>query len=113
MSRIPVRRGVSVVALLTGPSAAKGIPHVTGVRTIDGEEVFADLVVDATALVAACPLHAHWLDGEPITDVLSMGGIIDRYRRFVVDGVPVATGIVSGRHSASGPRTITTLTANA
>lgn len=24
-----------------------------------------------------------------------MGGIIDRYRRFVVDGVPVATGIVS------------------
>jgi hypothetical protein len=42
-----------------------------------------------------CPLHAHWLDGEPITDVLPMGGILDRYRRFVVDGVPVATGIVS------------------
>ena len=183
---LPVRRGVSVVGLLTGPSATKGIPHVTGVRTIDGEQVFADLVVDAmgrrsklpdwleaigarrpieeaedsgfiyytrffrsttgvvppchagslltyfhsfalltvpgdtgtwsvtvyissgdqalkklrdakhwTALVAACPLHAHWLDGEPITDVLSMGGIIDRYRRFVVDGVPVTTGIVS------------------
>ena len=183
---LPVRRGVSVVGLLTGPSARKGIPHVTGIRTIDGEEVFADLVVDAmgrrsklpnwleaigarrpmeeaedsgfiyytryfrsttgvlppcrtaklltyfhsfalltlpgdtgtwsvtvyissgdqalkklrdpkhwTTLVAACPLHAHWLDGEPITDVLSMGGIIDRYRRFVVDGVPVATGIVS------------------
>jgi flavin-dependent dehydrogenase len=35
------------------------------------------------------------LDGEPITDVLPMGGIIDRYRRFVVDGVPVATGIVN------------------
>ena len=48
-----------------------------------------------TALVAACPWHAHWLDGEPITDVLTMGGILDRYRRFVVDGVPVATGIVS------------------
>ena len=48
-----------------------------------------------TALIAACPLHAHWLDGEPITDVLSMGGVIDRYRRFVVDGVPVATGIIS------------------
>ena len=47
------------------------------------------------ALVAACPLHAHWLDGEPITDVLSMAGTIDRYRRFVVDGVPVATGIIS------------------
>jgi len=182
---IPIRRGVSVVGLLTGNSAANGIPHVTGVRTIDGEEVFADLIIDAmgrrsnlpnwleaigarrpieeaedsgfiyytrffrsgtgvmpayraelltyfhsfsfltlpgdagtwgvtvvisssdpalkklrnpkqwTALVAACPLHAHWLDGEPITDVLSMGGTIDRYRRFVVDGVPVATGIIS------------------
>jgi 2-polyprenyl-6-methoxyphenol hydroxylase-like FAD-dependent oxidoreductase len=182
---IPVRRGVSVGGLLTGPSAASGIPHVTGLRTVDGEEVSVDLVVDAmgrhskipdwletigarrpieeaeisgfiyytryfrsrtgavpsccsalqtyfhsfslltlpsdaatwsvtvfissddralkklrdpkhwTALVAACPLHAHWLDGEPITDVLTMGGILDRYRRFVVAGVPVATGIVS------------------
>ena len=182
---VPVRRGASVVALLTGPPAAQGIPHVTGVRTGDGEEVSADLIVDAmgrrsklpnwleaigarrpieeaedlgfiyhtrffrsgtgmmpayradlltffhsfsiltlpgdastwsvtvyvssgdsalkklhepkywTALVAACPLHAHWLDGEPITDVLSMGGTLDRYRRFVVDGVPVATGIIS------------------
>ncbi len=184
-SLVPVRRGISIVGLLTGPSAAKGIPHVTGVRTTEGEEVHADLVVDAmgrgsrlpdwlkaigarppveeaedsgfiyytrffrsttglvppfrsalltyfhsfsiltlpgdsstwsvtvyistgdqrlkklrdpkhwTALVAACPLHAHWLDGQPITDVLSMGGVIDRYRRFVVDDVPVATGIVS------------------
>ena len=182
---IPVRRGVSVGGLLTGPSAVKGIPHVTGVRIVDGEEFSADLTVDAmgrhsklpiwleaigarrlieeaeisgfiyytryfrsptgvvplyrtalqtffhsfslltlpgdtdtwsvtvfitsddralkklrdpehwTALVAACPLHAHWLDGEPITDVLPMGGILDRYRRFVVDDVPVATGIVS------------------
>jgi 2-polyprenyl-6-methoxyphenol hydroxylase-like FAD-dependent oxidoreductase len=182
---LPVRRGAGVVGLLTGPSAAMGIPHVTGVRTMEGEAVFADLIIDAmgrgsklpnwleaigarrpleeaedagfiyytrffrsrtgllpacrtalltyfhsfsivtlpgdagtwsvtvsissddqalktlrdpkhwTALVAACPLQAHWLDGEPITDVLPMGGTIDRYRRFVVDGVPVATGIVS------------------
>ena len=48
-----------------------------------------------TALIAACPAHAHWLNGEPLTDVLAMGGIADRYRRFVVDGAPVATGIVS------------------
>jgi 2-polyprenyl-6-methoxyphenol hydroxylase-like FAD-dependent oxidoreductase len=47
-----------------------------------------------TALVRACPQHAHWLDGEPITDVLAMGGVTNRYRRFVVDGAPVATGIV-------------------
>jgi 2-polyprenyl-6-methoxyphenol hydroxylase-like FAD-dependent oxidoreductase len=182
---LPVVRGVSIGQLLTGPSAAKGIPHVTGVRTMDGEEFSADLVVDAmgrrsklpdwleaigarrpieeaeesgfiyytryfrsttggvpawragllthfhsfslltlpgdsqtwsatvfffsgdpalkalrdskrwTSLFAACPLHAQWLNGEPITDVLAMGGIADRYRRFVVDGAPVATGIVS------------------
>ncbi|MBV8213672.1 MAG: FAD-dependent monooxygenase [Verrucomicrobia bacterium] len=182
---VTVRRGAAVEGLRTGRSAANGIPHVTGVRTIDGEEISADLVIDAmgrrsnlpnwleaigarrpieeaedsgfiyytrffrsrtgamppyrtelltyfdsfsfltlpgdagtwgvtlvisssdpvlkklrnpkqwTALIAACPLHAHLLDGDPITDVLSMGGTIDRYRRFVVDDVPVATGIVS------------------
>jgi 2-polyprenyl-6-methoxyphenol hydroxylase-like FAD-dependent oxidoreductase len=48
-----------------------------------------------TAVVAACPRHAQWLDGEPTTDVLPMGGIVDRYRRFRVDDKPVATGIAS------------------
>ena len=48
-----------------------------------------------TKVVKACPLHAHWLDGEPITEVLPMGGILDRYRRFVVDGEPVATGFAA------------------
>ncbi|MBV8813436.1 MAG: FAD-dependent oxidoreductase [Verrucomicrobia bacterium] len=182
---ISVRRGASVAGLLTGRSAANGIPHITGVRTLDGEDLSADLVIDAMgrasklpnwleaigarrpieeaedsgfiyytrffrsgtgvmpayrslvqtyfhsfsllilpgdagtwsvtvvissgdpvlknlrnpkywgALIAACPLHAHWLDGEPITDVVSMAGTIDRYRRFVQDGAPVATGIIS------------------
>jgi len=183
---VPVRRGVSVAGLLTGSPAANGIPHVTGVRTVDGQEVSAELVIDATgrrselpgwlkaigarrpieeaedsgfiyytrffrsktgvipafraplltyfdsfsvltlpgdagtwsvtlfisssdkalkkfrdpkhwtALVAACPLHAHWLDGQPITGVLPMAaGTTDRCRRFVTDGVPVATGIVT------------------
>ena len=48
-----------------------------------------------TALVAACPRHAQWLDGESTTDVLAMGGIVDRYRRFRVDHKPVATGVAS------------------
>lgn len=48
-----------------------------------------------TNAVRAHPLHAHWLDGEPITDVLAMGGIVDRYRRFVVNGTPVATGFAT------------------
>ena len=32
------------------------------------------------ALVRACPRHAHWLDGEPITGMLPMGGVMDRLR---------------------------------
>jgi 2-polyprenyl-6-methoxyphenol hydroxylase-like FAD-dependent oxidoreductase len=48
-----------------------------------------------TKVVKACPLQAHWLDGTPTTDVLPMAGILDRYRRFVVDGHPVATGFAS------------------
>jgi 2-polyprenyl-6-methoxyphenol hydroxylase-like FAD-dependent oxidoreductase len=48
-----------------------------------------------TTLVAACPLHAHLIDGSPITDVVALGGVLDRYRRFVVDGAPTATGVVA------------------
>ncbi len=46
-------------------------------------------------VVRACPLHAHWLDGEPVSGVEVMGSILDRYRRFVVDGEPVATGFAA------------------
>ena len=48
-----------------------------------------------TALLAACPLHAHLLDGTPLTDLVSLGGILDRRRRFVVDGAPVVTGLLA------------------
>jgi len=46
-----------------------------------------------TAVVRACPAHAQWLEGEPISDLIAMGGIVDRYRRFVVDGRPLVTGV--------------------
>ncbi len=46
-----------------------------------------------TAVIRACPAHAHWLEGEPISDLIAMGGILDRYRRLVVGGKPVATGV--------------------
>jgi 2-polyprenyl-6-methoxyphenol hydroxylase-like FAD-dependent oxidoreductase len=182
--RLEVRRGVAVTELLAG-AGANGIPHVSGVRTDDGGELKADLVVDAMgrrsalpqwlkqigcapvheeaedcgfiyygrffessngsvpepigplllplgscsiltlpsdrntwsvtlfiasgdqplkalrhedawmALVRSCPLQAHWLEGEPITGIDAMGGVIDRYRRFVVDGRPVVTGVAA------------------
>jgi 2-polyprenyl-6-methoxyphenol hydroxylase-like FAD-dependent oxidoreductase len=44
-----------------------------------------------SALLRACPAHAHWIDGEPITGVLPMAGVTDRYR----EPAPPATGVVS------------------
>ena len=48
-----------------------------------------------SAVIGACPLQAHWLDGEAITDIVVMAGILDRYRRYVVDDRPAATGVVA------------------
>ena len=44
--------------------------------------------------VGAFPHAAHWLEGEPISDVLVMAGVLDRRIRIVVDGQPVITGLV-------------------
>jgi 2-polyprenyl-6-methoxyphenol hydroxylase-like FAD-dependent oxidoreductase len=180
---ITIRRGTAVAGLRVGAEARAGTPHVDGVRLGAGNELGADLVVDAmgrrtklaewlaglgarpphvesedsgfvyytryftgpeqpvqigpplmalgsisvltlpgdndtwsitvfgasadtalrslkdperwTEVVRACPLQAHWLDGRPITDIVTMAGILDRYRRFVVDDRPVATGVVA------------------
>jgi len=78
---LPVRRGVSVVGLLTGPSAANGIPHVTGVRTMEGEEVSADLIIDAMGRGSKLP---NWLEAigarRPIEEAEDSGFIY--YTRF-------------------------------
>jgi len=180
---VTVRRGVRMAGLLPGTSAIPGVPHAGGVVTVSGEELPADLVVDAMGrrtpsaawlaglgapapaeesedrgfayysryfagparpqligpaitplgsfsllaldgdnstwsltvfalsrdtplkalrfpevfdrLVRACPLSAHWLDGRPLTGVLAMAGVLDRRRRFVVDGLPVVTGFAA------------------
>ena len=52
-------------------------------------------------VIEACPLHAHWLNGEPASDMISMAGVVDRHRRFVVDGIPCATGLLSVGDSSS------------
>src|SRR5690349_4527421 len=54
--RVRVRRGVAVAGLSTRPGA--GVPHVTGVRTTSGEELAADLVVDAMGRNSRLP---RWL----------------------------------------------------
>ena len=55
---VTIRRGVSVDALLTGPSAIDDVPHVAGVRTSNSDEIRSDLVVDATGRQSRSP---QWL----------------------------------------------------
>jgi 2-polyprenyl-6-methoxyphenol hydroxylase-like FAD-dependent oxidoreductase len=52
---VEVRRGVAVAGLISGASAQAGVPHVTGVRTKDGESIAADLVVDMSGRRSALP----------------------------------------------------------
>jgi 2-polyprenyl-6-methoxyphenol hydroxylase-like FAD-dependent oxidoreductase len=182
---VTVRRGVAIRGLTTGTSQVAGAPHVTGVVLADGEEVGADLVIDATgrrspttdwlaALGGPAPIeesedigflytgrfwrapdgvmpetrapglmpcgsislltipsdngtwsttiytvaddaalravrkpevfervwrsfpdHVQWLDGEPISDMATMSGAVDRSRHFVVDGAPIVTGMLT------------------
>lgn len=46
------------------------------------------------AALSLYPTAAHWADGDPLTPVEVIAGLEDRRRRFVVDGTPVATGVV-------------------
>jgi 2-polyprenyl-6-methoxyphenol hydroxylase-like FAD-dependent oxidoreductase len=184
---LEVRRGVAVKALVTDDVTTNGVRHMTGVRTDAGDELHADLVIDAAgrrsalpALLAdagartpreeledcgfvyygrhlrspsgelpalmsgvlspwgtistltlpcdngtwglgivasaqdpalralkdpdawmrvwrSLPLVAHWAEGEPIDggEVAVMARIQDRHRAFVVDGEPVATGVLA------------------
>lgn len=49
-----------------------------------------------SAALEQFPLVAHWADGEPLDDeVAVMAKIEDRHRSFMVDGLPVATGVVA------------------
>jgi 2-polyprenyl-6-methoxyphenol hydroxylase-like FAD-dependent oxidoreductase len=192
---VEVRRGVAIAGLVPGPAVLDGVVHVAGVRLEDGEEIAADLVIDATGrrsptgdwLVAiggqapveesedvgfsyagrffrstdgsvpehrapgltpcgsislltipsdngtwaatiytasddkpmrrvrdwdvfqrvwrSFPDHAHWLDGEPIGELESMSGAVDRSRRFVVDGRPIVTGMltIADAHACTNP----------
>jgi 2-polyprenyl-6-methoxyphenol hydroxylase-like FAD-dependent oxidoreductase len=45
-------------------------------------------------VVGACPLVAHWMQGEPEPDIAMMAKIEDRRRHYAIDGQPVATGVV-------------------
>ena len=87
---VTVRRGVAVAGVTTGTSGGAGVPHVTGVRTEAGEEIAADLVVDATGRRSPLP---HWLEAEPgrarPVEELEDSGFVYYGRHFrSADGLP-------------------------
>ena len=91
----PMLTAAGSMSLLTIPSdngtwslTLYGASDDTPLRRFRDPEVY-------DRVVRAFPLHAHWLDGEPISEVASMTGVVDRSRRYVVDRVPLATGIIS------------------
>ncbi|MEY2569568.1 MAG: hypothetical protein QOE35_4097 [Actinomycetota bacterium] len=45
-------------------------------------------------VLRAHPLHAHWAEGEPVTEVMPMAATVNTQRGFVIDDQPVATGLV-------------------
>jgi 2-polyprenyl-6-methoxyphenol hydroxylase-like FAD-dependent oxidoreductase len=91
---LAVRRGVAVAGLLAGSEAIAGIPHVAGVRTTEGEELRADLVVDCGGRRSALP---DWLEAlgarRPEEEVDDSGFIyFGRHFRSRDGQLPVALG---------------------
>jgi 2-polyprenyl-6-methoxyphenol hydroxylase-like FAD-dependent oxidoreductase len=84
---VEVRRGVGVDGVLTGPSAANGVPHVAGVRTSGAEEVHADLVVDAMGRGSKLPAWLRAAGAAPVHEEASDSGFV-YYTRFFRGTLP-------------------------
>jgi len=65
---LEVRRGVAVTELMTGREAVRGVPHVTGVRTSTGEQLAADLVIDATGRASTLPRWLAEVGARPLAE---------------------------------------------
>ena len=94
---LEVRRGVGVVGLLTGDATAAGVPHVVGVRTDTGEELRADVVVDAAGRRSTLPAWLTDTGAQPSVEERADCGFVylraslPFERWFGADGVRTAT----------------------
>ena len=95
-ARVPSFLPVGSVILLSLPCDS-GTWAVTLVALDEDRQLFG--LSDPrrwSAAVRAIPGAAHWLDGEPLEDrVVTISGIEDRHRGFVLAGRPVASGVVA------------------
>jgi len=84
------------ISILTLPAdnGTWGVGIITSAR--DSELRAARDVGVWERVVKSYPLAAHWVDGEPLDATpIVMASIEDRHRAFVVDGAPVATGVLA------------------
>jgi 2-polyprenyl-6-methoxyphenol hydroxylase-like FAD-dependent oxidoreductase len=79
---IEVRRGAAVRGLLTGELERAGVTHVVGVVTDGGEELRADLVVDASGRRSALPRWLFDLGGRVPDDELADSGFVYYGRHY-------------------------------
>lgn len=91
---ITVRRGVGVRAVRTGAEALPGVPHVTGVVTDAGEELLADLVVDASGRRSPLPRWLHDAGARPCHEEHEDSGFVyfSRHFRSTSDELPATLG---------------------
>ena len=103
--RMPALTACGSISLLTIPSD-NGTWSTTIYTASDDKPMRAVREPGAFERVwRAFPEHGHWLDGEPISELTSMSGTVDRSRCFVVDGAPVATGVltIADAHACTNP----------
>ena len=79
---LTVRRGVSVEGLLCGSEAIRGVPHITGVRTTDGETLSAELVIDCSGRRSALPTWLEAIGAHPPEEEVADSGFIYLGRHF-------------------------------
>ncbi|HEX3842681.1 MAG TPA: FAD-dependent oxidoreductase [Acidimicrobiales bacterium] len=91
---LDIRRGVGVAALLADSEAISGVPQVNGVRTSEGEELNADLVIDCSGRRSALPAWLETIGARPPKEELDDSGFIYLGRHFRSrDGqLPVSLG---------------------
>ncbi len=81
-SGIEVRRGAAVGELLASATDASGVPSVGGVRLESGEEIRADIVVDATGRRSPVPAWLAGLGAAPLTEETDDSGFVYYGRHF-------------------------------
>ena len=105
---LTVRRGTAVTGLLTGPSVMSAVPHVTGVRTEDGSEITADVVVDASGRRSALPSWLVALGARPPLEEAEDSGLVyyGRHYRSVNGSMPGLLGGAIQNHGSVSSLTL-------